>query len=152
MSECETPPAPQPEPQEAFPAGPAVGPAAAAAPDPAHLATGKKGEDIACRHLWKRGFRVLARNYKGRQGEIDIIAEMRNRLHFVEVKTRTSDSLGPAEERVDQKKRDLIRETARMYLDQFRDKPEGGYQFDVVSVYLDREGRPEREEWIPNAF
>jgi putative endonuclease len=147
MSPGEKPSALHPEPGESVPPF-----AAPETPDPVHLAVGRKGEDAACRHLWKQGLRILARNRRGRRGEIDIIAERRNRVHFVEVKTRTSDSLGPAEERVDGKKRDLIRETALQYLDEFRDKPEGGYQFDVVSVYLDARGRLERLEWLANAF
>jgi putative endonuclease len=140
VPEAELPePAPPPFPEEE-------------APDAAHLAVGKRGEDVACRDLWKRGFRIVKRNYKGKRGEIDIIAEARGRIHLVEVKTRTSDAFGPAEERVDAKKRDLIRETARQYLNDFRDPPEGGFQFDVVSVYLDAKNRPARVDYLPNAF
>ena len=53
-------------------------------------AIGRFGEDIACEYLEGSGFEVIARNYNTRCGEIDVIAERRGMLHFIEVKTRVN--------------------------------------------------------------
>jgi putative endonuclease len=55
---------------------------------------GSKGEDLAVRFLEKKGYRILSRNFRTPVGEIDVIAEDRNTLVFIEVKTRTDDSFG----------------------------------------------------------
>ena len=56
----------------------------------ARLSLGKRGEDLACRALRRRGYAVLARRYRTRWGEIDIVARDGDTLVFVEVKTRRS--------------------------------------------------------------
>ncbi|MDD5068054.1 MAG: YraN family protein [Candidatus Pacebacteria bacterium] len=48
---------------------------------------GIKGEDIACKYLEKKGYRIVCRNYLKRWGEIDIVAQKDKKLYFVEVKT-----------------------------------------------------------------
>jgi putative endonuclease len=113
---------------------------------------GRQGEALACRFLWRRGFRILDRNYRGPHGEIDIVAEKGGQIRFVEVKTRTSDSLGAPEERVDSEKQRRIRETAQLYLGRFREPPPEGSQFDVVALIVDARGRPAEQSLIENAF
>ena len=61
-----------------------------------HLREGRRGERIACRFLLNQGFDVLARRYKGRAGELDIIAFEQDTLVFVEVKKRNTDQFGDA--------------------------------------------------------
>ena len=112
---------------------------------------GRRGEDLACRFLWRHAFRILKRNYRGSRGEIDVIAEKKGCIHFVEVKTRTTDSLGGPEERVDAKKREALRETAWMYLRDFREPPAAGVQFDVLAQVVEG-GRPVRQTLLENAF
>ena len=124
-------------------------PPAAEAPD---TAIGKIGEQLACRSLWRRGFRILERNFQGRRGEIDIVAELRERIHFVEVKTSAADSAGRPEERVDSKKRELLRRAAHEYLDQFAEEPPGGTQFDVLALTLNQRGGVENESLFEAAF
>jgi len=54
---------------------------------------GCDGEELPAKFLKKKGYRIIARNYKTRIGEIDIIAKDGNTLVSIEVKTRTDDSL-----------------------------------------------------------
>lgn len=61
---------------------------------------GKIGEDAAAYYLTKHGYRIICRNFRCIQGEIDIIAKDGNNLVFIEVKTRTSTKYGEAKEAV----------------------------------------------------
>src|SRR5437870_61274 len=61
---------------------------------PLHLLRGTGGEEAACAHLEALGYRILTRNYRCRQGEIDIIALDGEVLVFVEVKTRSPSAYG----------------------------------------------------------
>lgn len=119
---------------------------------PTTVEVGRRGEDLACRYLWRRGFRILERNFTGPGGEVDVIIEKLGRIRFVEVKTRSSESLGPPEERVDAEKRERLRKTASLYLERFLHPPEAGVQFDVLSQVVDRQGKVLRRELIENAF
>ena len=65
-----------------------------------NIAIGSFGEDVAIRYLEMRGYRVIAKNFKCRLGEIDIIAEKRDEIIFVEVKTRTNNKFGMPSEAV----------------------------------------------------
>lgn len=118
----------------------------------AHLWLGRRGEGLACQYLWRKGFRILQRNYVSPYGEIDIIAEKRECVHFVEVKTRSSERLGAPEERVDAKKQRNLEATALAYLDAFRDGPPGGTQFDVLAVVLKENGKVREINLYENAF
>ena len=61
--------------------------------DPRH-SLGKMGEDLACAELGRRGYAVLARGYRTKYGEIDIVARDGETTVFVEVKTRAGDEYG----------------------------------------------------------
>jgi len=118
-----------------------------------HLDLGRLGEDLACRLLWRRGFRVLERNFRAEHCEIDIVAEKSGRVRFVEVKTRSSATLGPPEERVDSRKRESLRKAAKSYLARFREAPPGGVQFDVMAQVIDPVKRcPVEQTLIENAM
>ena len=109
---------------------------------------GKEGEDLAVRHLKKKGYRIIERNYKNPLGEIDIIAYESGSVVFIEVKTRSTDEFGMPVEAVHRKKQEKMKQVALMYLKRF--KTEMPARFDVVSVYA---GRVEAEvEIIKNAF
>ena len=54
---------------------------------------GEIGENLACKFLEKQGFRVIERNYTKKWGEIDIVTEKRNKIHFIEVKTVSRENL-----------------------------------------------------------
>ena len=110
---------------------------------------GERGEDFASRYLKKKGYKVIARNYKTRLGEIDIIAEQDNVVVFVEVKTRSNISFGYPFEAVNQKKRQKLKKVALLYLK----KCPRHYtaRFDILSITLRGNNNPVIEH-ITNAF
>ncbi len=109
---------------------------------------GRSGEDHAAKHLAKHGYRVLERNYRTKQGEIDLIALDRDTVVFVEVKTRTNDAYGAPELAVDQRKQARMVQAALGYLKrkQLHQMP---CRFDVVAISGDGDGDL---QLIRNAF
>lgn len=109
---------------------------------PAHLATGRKGEELAYFFLRKQGYTMVARNFRTprRRGEIDLIGWEKDVLCFVEVKTRSSREVKPAEAAVDPAKRDELRAMANDYMRLLKQRPQ--FRFDIVSVYVEG-GEPE---------
>src|SRR5438270_482239 len=99
----------------------------------AHLYTGERGEEAAYFHLRKLGYVMVARNYRSprRRGEIDLIAWDKDELCFIEVKTRTTRDVKPAEVAVDPEKQHDLREVAREYLRKAPGEPTT--RFDIVS-------------------
>lgn len=95
---------------------------------------------------------MVARNYRSarRRGEIDLVGWDRGILCFVEVKTRTSRDVKPAEAAVDREKRRELGGMARDYLRRMRD--EVPWRFDVVSIYYENPGTPPHIELFKNAF
>jgi putative endonuclease len=99
-------------------------------------ALGKTGEDLACRELERRGYAVLARRYRRRGGEIDIVARDGATLVFVEVKARENHAFGAAADAVTILKRRRIVRIAVDYVMRHR-LTEVPCRFDVVSIHLD---------------
>ena len=94
---------------------------------------GAWGEALAAEYLRKKHYRIVATGYRSRFGEIDLIAENRKYLAFVEVKLRKNANFAAAMEYVDHKKQDRIRTTAAVYLSQ---NPTGLQpRFDVIEIY-----------------
>lgn len=77
---------------------------------------GARGEDAAARYLEAHGWRIVARNFRRREGEIDIVAGRNHVLAFVEVKTRRSALFGTPAEAVTRRKQTRIRALARQFL------------------------------------
>jgi len=98
-----------------------------------HLLRGRKGERIACRFLMKLGFDILARRYRSRSGELDLIAYEGDTLVFIEVKTRSSAAFGEPWEFVDWQKQQILRRTAEGFIAD-HDLGQYAYRFDIVSV------------------
>ena len=113
------------------------------------IALGKTGEDLACRELERRGYAILARRYRLRMGEIDIVCRDGRTVVFVEVKAREGKVFGDAAEAVTVTKRRRIVALATEYLTRHRlsDQP---CRFDVVSIQLES-GAPVVQV-IQNAF
>ena len=101
--------------------------------DAPHLLRGRKGERMAARYLLRQGFDILARRYRGRSGEIDLIAFEKDTLVFVEVKTRSSGEFGEPWEFVDWRKQQILRRTAEEFIAD-HDLGQYAYRFDIVSV------------------
>ena len=99
--------------------------------------TGRRGERIAARFLKRNGCRILARNYRARRHEIDLIAEERatGTIVFVEVKTRTEGSYGRPMEAVDRNKQRFLRLAAQTWIMQ-HGMEERSARFDVIEVFL----------------
>jgi putative endonuclease len=97
---------------------------------------GKTGEDLACRELERRGYAIVARRYRRRGGELDIIARDGATLVFVEVKARGDRAFGEAAEAVTRHKRRRIAQLALDYMMRHRlsDCP---CRFDVVAIHFD---------------
>jgi putative endonuclease len=119
---------------------------------PAHLRTGRAGEDAAYFYLREQGYVMVARNFRSpkHRGEIDLIGWDGDVLCFIEVKTRSRHSLVPAELAVDGAKRSLLRATARDYLRCLKTSP--SIRFDVVSLYLHRQNQARDITLFKNAF
>jgi len=116
----------------------------------ARQALGKLGEELACAELARRGYAVVARRYRTRFGEIDIVCEGRGTVVFVEVKARRTTRRGEAAEAVSRAKR---RRIAAMALDYLAWTGQLGRRcrFDVVAI--DGIGTPAmRLRVIPGAF
>ena len=120
-------------------------------PAPDRIFLGKSGENAACDELRRRGYAILARGYRTRMGEIDIIARDGPTLVFVEVKARTTGRWGYPAEAVTLHKQAKVTAMAADYLARcgWHDRP---CRFDVVAVLLDERGRTLSVEVFPNAF
>jgi len=106
---------------------------------------GGAAEEAAARFLSRKGLQVLARNYRTRLGEIDLVAREGETLVFVEVRLRSSARFGGAAESVDPRKRMRIASAARHFLARLGREP--ACRFDVVTLDGDDVG-----EWLRGAF
>ena len=95
--------------------------------------TGAWGEAIAAEYLRKKKYKMLARGYRSRFGEIDLIAQNRKYIVFVEVKLRKTDRFALAREYVDARKQDRLRITASVYLSEHPSSLQP--RFDVIEIY-----------------
>ncbi len=100
---------------------------------------GRSGEDLAASRYLRDGYRIVARNFRCGQGEIDIIAARDHTLVFCEVKTRSTDFFGDPMEAVNRTKQARLRRLAAVWLSE-NPAPGMSLRFDVVSVIADRQG------------
>ena len=101
-----------------------------------HLRLGEHGEKLAARYLRRQGFKILYRNFRGRQGgEIDLVCRERDTLVFVEVKTRASEDFGRPLEAVNRQKQRRISLGGLAWLRLLGD-PDILFRFDVVEVVI----------------
>ena len=110
---------------------------------------GEKGESIAVRHLKKKGYKILEKNYRTKLGEIDIIAKDKDTLVFVEVKSRRSWQFGNPKAAVTPAKQRKISKVALYYL-KTNDRSNAKARFDVVTITATRD--KSQIEIVKNAF
>lgn len=113
---------------------------------------GRYGETVAADYLRRRKYKITGLNYSCRFGEVDIIAENRQFVAFVEVKLRKNSVHGEAREFVTEAKQKRIRSTALMWLSQNETKKQP--RFDVIEIYAPSGAKTENPEiiHIQNAF
>ena len=122
----------------------------AASSDVSTAAKGRRAEDLALQFLKDRGLRLIARNYRCRVGEVDLVMTQAGIVVFVEVRSRASSAFVSPKETVDWRKRQRLARVAAWFLRSRRDLAGLPVRFDVVSVTTPNYNA--RLEWIRNAF
>lgn len=112
--------------------------------------TGALGEYTAARELRQKGYDIFSTNFQTQIGEIDIVAEKKGTLCFVEVKTRKNNSLFSPADSVDFRKQENIKSAAASYINKY--KLRYLVRFDIFEVYIDDEGKVVNTNHIMNAF
>ncbi|MCD6391605.1 MAG: YraN family protein [Dehalococcoidia bacterium] len=112
---------------------------------------GKLGEKAARKFLKKRGYRIREVSFRCRHGEIDIIAQQKDYLVFVEVRTKSNLDFGTPEESITQAKKRKLISLALAYTSTHQNLP-SLWRIDVVAIELDDKGKPKRIELIENAI
>ena len=111
---------------------------------------GQTAETQACRFLTDQGMKLIARNYRCRYGEIDLIMRDGHAVVFVEVRYRSNRRYASGAETVDYRKQSKLVATALHYLQSHPGAAVHPARFDVIA--LDSEHGENRFNWIPNAF
>jgi putative endonuclease len=110
--------------------------------------TGQYGETLACDYLTRQGFRILARNWRDRLGELDLIAaDADGLIVFVEVKARRARAVNPLE-KVTARKRAILIAAAERYLARYMPHSPD-WRFDLIAVTLTD---PPQIDHFPDAF
>lgn len=119
---------------------------------PKHQRTGRRGEEDAYFYLRRQGYVMVARNYRSshHRGEIDLIGWEKDVLCFIEVKTRTTRDVKPAETAVDRDKQRALAAVSRDYLRHLALRCQ--WRFDIVSVYYELRANRPVFELFRNAF
>jgi len=112
---------------------------------------GKLGEKAAQKFLKRRGYHIRETGFRCRHGEIDIIAQKKDCLVFVEVRTKTSMDFGTPEESITQTKKERLIASALTYTNTHQNLPPL-WRIDVVAIELDEKGKTKRIELIENAI
>lgn len=110
---------------------------------------GRRGECLAASYLRRRGWRIIARNWRFHKKEIDLVARRGTVVAFVEVKTRGAAALGHPLDTITAAKRRDLAIAARGWIT-LRGRPGESYRFDAVAVTQDRRGT--RVEHVEDAW
>jgi putative endonuclease len=112
---------------------------------------GRLGEKAAQKFLKKRGYHIRETGFRCRHGEIDIIAQQKDCLVFIEVRTKRNLEFGTPEESITQAKKKRLVASALTYTTTHQDIP-SLWRIDVVAIELDDSGKAKRIELIENAI
>jgi putative endonuclease len=114
---------------------------------------GTTGEDLAADHLRRLGHTILARNFRTRFGELDIVSWMAGSLVFVEVKTRRATRGASPWDSLHERKRAQVRRMAAAYLNEVRERPATHeIRFDAIGILIDGQGRLASLDHLEGAF
>ncbi|AZI57829.1 YraN family protein [Nakamurella antarctica] len=117
-----------------------------------NIELGRTGEDLAVEHYEALGLTIISRNWRCREGELDIVAtDHRDLLVICEVKTRSGVGFGLPVESITSGKRRRIRRLAALWLGEHRTRPDIHIRFDVVGV-LAEPGKSVELTHIEGAF
>jgi putative endonuclease len=109
---------------------------------------GRAAEEAVARHLWLRGYKIVARNIRNRFGEIDVVAEGEGRLHFIEVRSYAEGQSRPSGRLTRDKRRSIYRAAAR-YLSRRRELAEVSRTLELAEVRFDADGRVVSVDLLP---
>lgn len=125
-----------------------------------HNLIGRLGEDLACKFLLNKGFRIIDRNYREKWGEIDIVAIKGKNLSFFEVKSVSDETINQGvtqetsllrpEERVDSFKLKKMARVIQSYLIDRKVSDETVWDFNVLSVIIDQKNKVAKVKFIEN--
>jgi putative endonuclease len=121
---------------------------------------GRRGEDLAARHLEKLGHEILARGARTPAGEVDLVSFANRTIVFVEVKTRQASALEAAPRNepdplagIDARKRARVRRAGAAWLSTQPSRPFARQiRFDAIGILLDAAGRVRALEHVEDAF
>lgn len=111
---------------------------------------GDWGEEKALRYLIDQGYQLLTRNWRTREGEIDLVMNLDSTIVFIEVKTRKTDRFGSPEEGITCGKQERLRKTCRAYLQENEDENRD-WRIDVVAIEATSMGEITRLDHYENA-
>lgn len=120
-------------------------------PSANRAAVGSRAEDLAAALLETRGYRIVERNWRRPEGELDLVADDRGVLVFVEVRSRTGEERGHPLETVNARKRARVARAARLYLATAQPAATD-FRFDVVGITFARDGAPPAITHVEDAF
>jgi len=99
---------------------------------------GDKGERKVAKMYQFKGYKIIARNFSCKYGELDIVAQKGDMIVIIEVKTRKNDNYAQAKDFVDYRKQNKLRNTADLFLQQ-NNLSDKNIRFDVAEVYTDND-------------
>lgn len=114
-----------------------------------HNDLGKEGEELAAKHLLKKGYQILTKNYTYLKGEIDIIARTGNTVVIVEVKTRSTPDFGDPQDFLKKGQIQRLVDTADQFVQEYGDM-DVEVRFDIVAIIINKAGT--KIEHIEDAF
>ncbi|WP_295468177.1 YraN family protein [uncultured Pseudomonas sp.] len=117
-----------------------------------HLKRGRQGEERALQYLQARGLQPIARNWRWRGGELDLVMLDGDTVVFVEVRARRHTAWGGAAESIDARKRQRLVNSAALFLQSEARWAKRPCRFDVIAIGPAAGASPQALEWIKQAF
>jgi len=107
-----------------------------------NFAIGRLGEAVAGRYLKGKGYKIIEKNYRCKQSEIDLVACFKQTLVFVEVRTKTGENFGSPEESLNKRKINKIVKACQFYM--YQSGYFKGYRIDAICIVLGKNRIPRR--------